>query len=58
MKEIIKKHGVTIISAITIVVVCLIWWINGAEKEDAWLYIVSIAIVAIPAVDSISKRKK
>ena len=50
------KRLVNIISVATILILCFVWWINGAELEDAWLYIVGIAIVLIPAFENYFKK--
>lgn len=45
------------ISLLATAVICFIWWMNGAELEDAWLYAFSIIIVLLPAVDAYFKSK-
>lgn len=57
MIPILKKHAVTIISLVAIVVICIVWWVNGAQLEDAWLYVSSIVVVIIPAFEVYLKKK-
>lgn len=46
------------ISVVTIAILFIVWWVNGAELEDMWLYIVGVTIVATPAVDEYFKKKR
>lgn len=52
------KYGVTALYIVTIAVICIVWWVNGAELEDAWLYVFGISLVLIPALETYFKRKK
>ncbi len=45
-----------LISAAATVVICLVWWMNGSELEDAWLYAFGIFIVLMPAVEAYFKK--
>lgn len=43
---------------ITILVIIGVFFANGAELEDAWLYAFGILIVIIPGLEIYFKRKK
>ena len=36
---------VYLIISLAVIAIIATWWINGAELEDLWLYIVSIGVV-------------
>ncbi len=58
MKSIFKKHGAQIVSVIATALLAAIWWVNGAEREDAWLYIAAILIVLSGIWATSSKKNK
>ncbi len=53
----LQKYLTTIISVLATAVLIFVWLINGAELEDAWLYIVGITIVILPALESYFKQR-
>ena len=57
MAPLMKKHLAAIVSAIAIVIIGIVWLVNGAELEDAWLYIVGVAIAATPLLDSLFRKQ-
>lgn len=38
---------VYLIMALTVFALVAVWWMNGAELEDAWLYLAGIAVVIV-----------
>ncbi len=52
------RHLVTGISVVTIIILCVVWWLNGAEMEDAWIYAFGIFIVVVPTIEAYFKQKK
>lgn len=57
MAPLMKKHLAAIVSAVAIVIIGIMWWVNGAELEDAWLYMVGVAIAATPLLESLFKKQ-
>lgn len=43
---------------VTIITLIVLFFANGAEWEDAWLYAFGILIVIIPGLEIYFKRKK
>ncbi len=52
-----KQQTTMIISVTAIALICIIWWVNGAELDNAWLYVFAIAIVALPAIETVLRKK-
>ena len=59
MIAIFKKHGMIIMSVIVAIAILATAYIaNGSEYETAWLYIVALWLVILPAWEIYSKRGK
>jgi hypothetical protein len=54
-----KKYGLLIFGTILpITLLVIVWFVNGAEMEDAWLYLASIGVVLSSTVGAYSQNKK
>ena len=54
----LRKFMTLGVPAIAIVILAIVWWVNGSDLEDAWLYAFSAIIILIPAVDTHLKDKR
>lgn len=51
------SKAVLIVTGAVVVILAAIWWMNGAERDDAWFYLTA-ALIAVTGAWSSYPRKK
>jgi hypothetical protein len=59
MTPVLKRLGIplTILIGGTAIIFA-IWWVNGAEREDVWLYAIAVCLVFYAAYELFSEFNK
>ena len=58
MKSLLKKYTIPVaIVALPGGVLALVWWMNGCESEDSWLYYTSFMAVIWSGWEAIPREK-